>query len=142
MKKLISLSVVMLFVMSFFSVNSFAADKKTKSAVSKAPKVEVYYFHFTRRCVTCNAVENVTKEAIAEMYPQQLKAGKITFTGVNLDEEGSKAIAEKCKAEGQALLVISGGKRIDLTDKGFMYAKNNPEKLKTEVKKAIDDLLK
>ena len=142
MKKLISLSVVMLFVMSFFSVNSFAADKKTKSAVSKAPKVEVYYFHFTRRCVTCNAVENVTKEAIAEMYPQQLKAGKITFTGVNLDDAGSKAIAEKCNAEGQALLVISGGKRIDLTDKGFMYAKNNPEKLKTEVKKAIDDLLK
>ena len=142
MKKLISLSVVMLFVMSFFSVNSLAADKKTKTAVSKAAKVEVYYFHFTRRCVTCNAVENVTKEAIAEMYPQQLKAGKITFTGVNLDDAGSKAITEKCKAEGQALLVISGGKRIDLTDKGFMYAKNNPEKLKTEVKKAIDDLLK
>ena len=142
MKKLISLSVVMLFVMSFFSVNSLAADKKTKTAVSKAAKVEVYYFHFTRRCVTCNAVENVTKEAIAEMYPQQLKAGKITFTGVNLDDAGSKAIAEKCNAEGQALLVISGGKRIDLTDKGFMYAKNNPEKLKTEVKKAIDDLLK
>lgn len=142
MKKLISLSVVMLFVMSFLSVNSLAADKKTKTAVSKAPKVEVYYFHFTRRCVTCNAVENVTKEAIAEIYPQQLKAVKITFTGVNLDDAGSKAIAEKCNAEGQALLVISGGKRIDLTDKGFMYAKNNPEKLKTEVKKAIDDLLK
>ena len=142
MKKLISLSVVMLFVMSFLSVNSLAADKKTKTAVSKAPKVEVYYFHFTRRCVTCNAVENVTKEAIAEIYPQQLKAVKITFTGVNLDDAGSKAIAEKCNAEGQTLLVISGGKRIDLTDKGFMYAKNNPEKLKTEVKKAIDDLLK
>ena len=142
MKKLISLSVVMLFVMSFFSVNSLAADKKTKTAVSKAAKVEVYYFHFSRRCVTCNAVEDVSKNAIAEIYPKQLKAGKITFTGVNLDDAGSKAIAEKCNAEGQALLVISGGKRIDLTDKGFMYAKNNPEKLKTEVKKAIDDLLK
>ena len=51
-------------------------------------------------------------------------------------------MAEKCKAEGQSLLIISGNKRLDLTDTGFMYAKSNPEKLKTELKKAIDPLLK
>ena len=74
-------------------------------------------------------------------YVKQFQ-GKITFTGVNLDEEGSKAIAEKCKAEGQALLVISGGKRINLTDKGFMYARSKPENLKKELNNAIDPLLK
>ena len=141
MKKLISLSVVMLFVLSFFSVNSLAADKKTKTAVSKTAKVEVYYFHYTRRCITCNAVENVTKEAIAEMYPAQFKKGLITFKSINLDEKENEAIAKKCLAEGQALLFIAKGKRIDLTDKGFMYAKNSPDKLKTEVKKTVDSML-
>ncbi|MEZ7867166.1 MAG: nitrophenyl compound nitroreductase subunit ArsF family protein [Paludibacteraceae bacterium] len=141
MKKLISLSVVMLFVLSFFSVNSLAADKKTKTAVSKTAKVEVYYFHYTRRCITCNAVENVTKEAIAEMYPAQFKKGLITFKSINLDEKENEAIAKKCQAEGQALLVVSNAQRVDLTDKGFMYARSKPEKLKEEIKNAIDPLL-
>ena len=139
MKKLILLSVVLL-VVSFLSVNTLAADKKTQTTVSKAAKVEVYYFHFTRRCVTCQAVETETKAAIAALYPAQTKKGLITFKAVNLDEKKSEALAKKCKAEGQALLVISDGKRIDLTEQGFMYAKSSPNKLKAELKKTIDSL--
>ena len=141
MKKLISLSVVVLLVVSLFSVNSFAADKKAKTTVSKSAKVEVYYFHFTRRCVTCQAVETETQAAIAALYPVQTKKGLITFKAVNLDEKTSEALAKKCNAEGQALLVISGGKRVDLTEQGFMYAKSSPDKLKAELKKTIDALL-
>ena len=140
MKKLISLSVVLL-VVSFLSVNTLAADKKTQTTVSKATKIEVYYFHFTRRCVTCQAVETETKTAISALYPAQAKKGLITFKAVNLDEKKSEALAKKCKAEGQALLVISGSKRIDLTEQGFMYAKSSPNKLKAELKKTIDPLL-
>lgn len=141
MKKLISLSVVVLLVVSFFTVSSIAADKKTKTTVSKAAKVEVYYFHFTRRCMTCNAVESESKAAIVALYPAQAKKGLITFQAVNLDEKTSEALAKKCNAEGQALLVISGGKRIDLTEQGFMYAKSSPDKLKAELKKVIDALI-
>ena len=140
MKKLISWSVVLL-VVSFLSVNTLAADKKTQTTVSKATKIEVYYFHFTRRCVTCQAVETETKTAISALYPAQAKKGLITFKAVNLDEKKSEALAKKCKAEGQALLVISDGKRIDLTEQGFMYAKSSPNKLKAELKKTIDPLL-
>ena len=138
MKKLVSLSVLVLLVVSFFSVSSTAANKKTSTTVSKSSKVEVYYFHYTRRCVTCNAVETESIASIAALYPAQYKKGLITFKSVNLDEKGSEALAAKCKAEGQALLIISGSKRTDLTDKGFMYAKSSPNKLKAELKKAID----
>ncbi|HJV79151.1 MAG TPA: nitrophenyl compound nitroreductase subunit ArsF family protein [Paludibacter sp.] len=141
MKKLISLSVLALLVVSFFTVSSIAANKKTQLVVSKSAKVEVYYFHFTRRCVTCQAVETKTQAAIATLYPVQAKKGLITFKAVNLDEKTSEALAKKCNAEGQALLVISGGKRVDLTEQGFMYAKSNPDKLKAELKKVIDALI-
>lgn len=141
MKKLISLSVVLLLVVSFFTVSSVAANKKTQTVVSKSAKVEVYYFHFTRRCMTCNAVESESKAAIAALYPKQAKKGLITFKAVNLDEKTSEALAKKCNAEGQALLVISGGKRVDLTEQGFMYAKSSPDKLKAELKKVIDALI-
>jgi len=140
MKKLISLSVLLLLVVSFFTVSSVAADKKTQTAVSKSAKVEVYYFHFTRRCVTCQAVEAESQKAIAALYPVQAKKGLITFKSVNLDEKSSEILAKKCNVSGQTLLVISGGKRVDLTDKGFMYAMNNPDKLKAELKRTIDPM--
>lgn len=124
------------------SMSLEAQNKKTqKVATTVSNKIEIYYFHYTRRCITCNAVETVTKEAIAEMYPSQFKKGQITFKSINLDEKESETIAKKCQAEGQALLFIANGKRIDLTDKGFMFAKNSPDKLKTEVKKTVDTLL-
>jgi hypothetical protein len=31
---------------------------------------------------------------------------------------------------------------VDLTDKGFLYANNSPNKLKAEIKKAIEGMLK
>lgn len=114
----------------------------TVASMQAATKAEVYYFHFTRRCVTCQAVESESKKAITTLYPKEVKSGKIKFTAINLDEKGSEALAAKCKAEGQALLVISGNKRYDLTEQGFMYARSNPGKLKQELKKIIDSLLK
>ena len=104
-------------------------------------KVEVYYFHYTRRCVTCQAVESETLKSVKQLYPEQFKKGLITFKSVNLDEKKNKSLADKCKAEGQSLLVISNNKRADLTEKGFMYAKDQPDKLKAGLKKVIDPLL-
>jgi len=124
MKKLI------VFVLLFTSMLTYAATK-----------VEVYYFHYSRRCATCNAVEEVSKKTISESFASQFKKREITFKSVNLDEKSSDALAKKCKAEGQALLIVSTGKRVDLTDKAFMYARTSPEKLKAEIKKTIDSLL-
>jgi hypothetical protein len=141
MKKVILLSLVVFSVIALFNTNAANQSKSKVSTVSNKTKIEVYYFHFTRRCVTCQAVETETKAAIAALYPTQAKKGLITFKAVNLDEKTSEALAKKCNAEGQALLVISGNKRYDLTEQGFMYAKNSPEKLKAELKKTIDALI-
>jgi hypothetical protein len=139
MKHLLMMSLALFMLLGSFACN--AQTKKTVEAkVSEADKVEVYYFHFTRRCMTCNAVEKESKVALETLYPKQMEAGTITFVEINLDEDGSKAIAEKVKASGQALLVIKGDQRIDLTSQGFMNARN-PEKLQQEIKKAIDPLI-
>jgi uncharacterized protein YqeY len=121
---------IIVFALLFTSMLTFAATK-----------VEVYYFHYSRRCATCNAVEEVTKKTISESLASQLKKREITFKSINLDDDSSETLAKKCKVEGQALLVMGNGKRIDLTDKAFMYARTSPEKLKAEVKKAINALL-
>jgi len=141
MKKIFLVSFALIMMLGGISCNAKSANKeKAKTAVSS--KVEVYYFHFTRRCVTCNAVETESKKAIQELYPELVKSGKITFKAYNLDEASSAAIAKKSGAEGQSLLVIKGAKKTDLTSQGFMYARSNPEKLKAELKKTIDPLIK
>lgn len=140
MKRFIYLSLLLTFLIN--STSFEAQNKKTQKAITAVGnKVEVYYFHYTRRCITCNAVESETKKAIAELYPTQFKKGQIAFKSINLDEKKSETIAKKYQAEGQSLLFISKGKRIDLTDKAFMYAKNSPNKLKADVKKTIDAML-
>jgi hypothetical protein len=105
-------------------------------------KVEVIYFHLTRRCVTCQAVENVARDAVKELYPADAEKGTVVFRTLNIEDKSSEAEAKRVNATGQCLLVVSGDTRIDLTSDGFMYARNSPEKLKEEIKKAVDPLLK
>lgn len=131
--------------MVLFLIGAMACHGQNSKPEASAPKVEtsvqVYYFHFTRRCATCNAVEAESRTALTNLYPEQMKSGAVKFTSINLDDEASKKLAQECKAAGQALLVIGGGKRIDLTNQGFMYALGNPDRLMQEIKKAVDPLL-
>lgn len=128
---------------TLFAVSSCYAQESKKPVTTEVAtaKVEVYYFHATRRCMTCNAVETESKNALEALYPDKVKNGAINFQSLNFEEESSKAAVEKAKAEGQSLLIVSGDTRIDLTSQGFMYAVSNPEKLKQEIKKAVDPLL-
>lgn len=124
----------------FFSCN--AQPKKPAAKAADSGKVEAYYFHFTSRCVTCKTVEAQAKEDLEKLYPEQFKAGKITFQAINLDDASSTAIAEKLKVSGQSLLLVKGSKQINITNEGFMYARSNPDKFKEIIKEKVDGLMK
>lgn len=140
MKKIAPYFVLCLFAATSFACNPKENQENKKSSKVTSDKIEVYYFHFTRRCITCNAVENVSKEALEEYFSDEMKKGKITFQSVNLDEESGKEIADKLEVSGQALLFVAGNKQVNLTNDGFMYAKGQPDKLKAKVKETVDNL--
>ncbi|NCD41195.1 MAG: hypothetical protein EOL88_03795 [Bacteroidia bacterium] len=54
-----------------FSLNFFCSaqtiDKNEPGEQITTHKIEVYYFQYSRRFATCNSVENVTKETLAEL---------------------------------------------------------------------------
>ncbi|MFC2137435.1 nitrophenyl compound nitroreductase subunit ArsF family protein [Bacteroidota bacterium] len=106
------------------------------TAQNDSKKVEVYYFHFTRRCATCNAVESVSKEAVADLYGPE-----VCFADYNLEEPEGELKGKELQVSGQALLIVSGNTKIDITNEGFMNARSNPEKLKQVIKEKIDPLL-
>jgi len=134
MKKIILLSFTIM-LMSDFLCNAQTAKKETKSSASA--KIEAYYFHMSTRCVTCKAVEAEAKKDLEALY-----GGKVSFQAFNLEDDASKAIAEKLKISGQTLLIVKGDNKINLTNEGFMYAVNNPVKFKSIIKEKVDGLLK
>ncbi len=91
--------------------------------VSTSQNVKMVYFHATRRCLTCTAVEEVTKQTLAKHYDN-----KISFESFNRDEEQNKALVEKYKIGGQTLLLLTGDKVVNLTNEAFLYARVQPEK--------------
>ena len=132
-----TIKVFLLAVLAFgmnISCSSQTKKDNKETSVSKAGKVEVYYFHYTRRCATCNAVEDVSKEAVAELY-----GDKVTFTDFNLDQEAGETKGKELEVSGQSLLIVAGDRKI--TNEGFMNARNNPAKLKAIIKEKIDPLL-
>ena len=119
-----------------FGCSGQVSKEDKVEAISELNPVEVYYFHYTRRCVTCNAVENVSKQAVTEYYKD-----KVDFASYNLDEEAGKAKGNELGVAGQTLLIVSGNTKINITNEGFMNARSNPEKLKAIIKEKIDPLL-
>ena len=140
MKSITMFSFALIMMLGSFSCGA-QTNKKADVKNTVSTKVEVYYFHFTRRCHTCESVESNSKLAVETLYADKIKKGEYSFKGLNLDDASSKAIAEKLGVGGQSLLIVCGSKKIDITDKGFMNAQDL-EKMKEEIKKAVELALK
>ncbi|HOW25339.1 MAG TPA: nitrophenyl compound nitroreductase subunit ArsF family protein [Bacteroidales bacterium] len=141
MKKIRLLTLIVALSGMFLSCQSQAPKEKDQVQITQNEAINVYYFHFTRRCATCQAVEEQSELALKTLYPELVKSGRILFTSVNLEESSSEELAKKLEVSMQTLLIIKGDKRIDLTEDGFMYARSNPEKLQEKIKTAIDPLI-
>jgi hypothetical protein len=138
MKKVTFLLILSMCLLTFHSFTQGTVDKAAQQEVDV---IEVYYFHFTRRCATCQAVESESETALKKLYPRELESGKIVFSSINLEEETNEALAEKLEVAGQSLLVVKDGKQYNLTNDGFKYARNDPEKLESIIKETIDPIL-
>lgn len=139
MRQIVMLGVAVLIVVGSISCN--AQGKKKESIQNDiSSNVNVYYFHFTRRCATCMAVEENAKKAVEALYTDKVKTGEYSFTAINLDDASSKEIAKKLSIGGQTLLVVRGDKKIDITNKGFLNA-HDLEKMKEEIKNAIEKVI-
>lgn len=124
MKKLVFILIAMVLIPAFSVL-----------AQNKESKVEAYYFHNTRRCMTCNTVEKVTKESLKELYGDKIELKSLVF-----EDQKNKAILEKYKVEGQSLFFVKGDKKVDITTDAFMNAVRRPEKLKEKIQETVVSL--
>jgi hypothetical protein len=138
----------LLVLMAFLSLGACTntnADKQSKEDPSSdmiiSNDLQIYYFHNTKRCATCNAVEDETKMALELFYAEQMQAGTIEFISLNIEVEQGKRIAERLEVSGQTLLLVKGETRLNLTNEAFMNARTNPTAFHEILATNIDKLL-
>lgn len=136
----------LIFPAVFFLILTWSCDARTAAQQEEdvqvqAERIDVYYFHFSRRCVTCKTVEAEAKKAVETLYPELYRYNDITFQAINLDEETGRKLAETHGVTGQSLLIVSGSEKVDLIREGFMYARTDPDKFRQVFKQQVDGML-
>ena len=144
MKKLI---LALLAVVALCSCgNGQNANAQSSSKTAQKDVVEILYFHGKQRCITCNAIEKLTKEVVEKDFAQQVKDGKLVFKVIDISTKEGEKIADKYEVTWSSLFLNKwkDGResRNNMTDFGFSYAKNSAEVFKAGVKKKIEELLK
>lgn len=132
----IFLSFATLMMLLFSACSSEAQGTEQASTIPASSQIEIIQFHSEHRCMTCNKIEELTRETL-KFYP------KIPFTLVNVDNGKNEKKAEQFEATGTALFLYNPetGEKKNLTDFAFMNA-GDKEKFMKKLKKEIDQFLK
>jgi hypothetical protein len=93
-------------------------------------KLEVYYFHSSHRCPTCNSIEDNVKKVLTEQFSNEINNGVISVFYLNVEDASNKAIVEKLQVYGSSLFLIQYVEKEevihDLTEYAFTYARKQP----------------
>lgn len=93
----------------------------------------VLYFHGKKRCVSCNAIEKLTKEVVDSLADPDIEMSVVDITE-------QEEVAEKYQVAWSSLILDKAGRVEDLTQMGFSYAKNQPEVFKSKLIESITNI--
>ncbi|WP_445719430.1 nitrophenyl compound nitroreductase subunit ArsF family protein [Flavobacterium sp.] len=126
------ISILVLLFATFFSCKNEVKEEAKITENTVQTDIQLIQFHTEHRCITCNAIEKLSKETIKGN-------DQISFVLYNVDDEKNAKVAEQFEATGTSLYLYNSKTKAikDLTEMAFMYAKNEGEKFKTELQKEI-----
>ena len=132
------LAVFAIVLFTFCGNNKSNESGKEEATEYGIAKVEVFYFHATRRCPTCNKIEEVAKDFVGSAYAGQ----DVKFYSINFEEKQNTEIANKFNVTWSSLYISSGDRVEDITDLAFQVVNANPEQLTEKIQSTIDLFLK
>ena len=116
-----------LFLLATVTLLFVACGAKTTTQTSENETmengVEVLYFHGKQRCVTCKAIERLTREVIEENFAKELKNGTIVFHVIDITQPENEAIADEYEVAFSSLFLTkwinSVSIKTNMTDLAF-----------------------
>lgn len=130
---------IVITAVGLLSCNGGASKDKTAKnmthTTAKSGIVEVLYFHGKQRCITCNSIEQLTKQVVDSIASEQ-----VVLRVVDISLPENEALADKYEVAFASLILEKEGTVVNLTEMGFANAKNHRDEFKAELTKAIDKL--
>lgn len=125
------------------SASETANETQTQSIKNYADKIEVYYFHRTQRCYSCNTLGQYVKETIEQKFSEETKNNIIDFREINVDLPENKDVAIKFQASGSSLFVnaIKNGQDNISQDTNVWRLLNNKSQFKNYLANKINSFL-
>jgi disulfide oxidoreductase YuzD len=106
-------------------------------------KLNVYYFHGKNRCPTCLAIEKETKDLLNTAYKANLANSSVKFLIIDIEDSKNEELVKKYDVWGSSLILVNDkGKKTDLTEDAFSYARNESPKFRKILTETIDKQLK
>ena len=100
---------LILFSIAAMVVRELNSRHEDTTAVSvPTDAVVVYYFHGTQRCMTCNRIEELTKQAVQENFADQLASGRVVFRSVNVDEQANEHYIQDFQLSTRTVVMQKG----------------------------------
>ena len=88
---------------------AIAASSSGPSAgqpLAKGHRVIAYYFHGNFRCLSCVKIETLSRKAVTEGFPEEIKSGGLEFRDVNVDEPENRHFIEDYQLTNKSLIVV------------------------------------
>lgn len=155
MRKLLTYGLLALaFVGAGYAVKQRLAPPATAAA---APSVElpdtslpangtvVTYFTTNVRCPSCRKIEELTRQAVENRFPEQVASGSLVFRTVNTDESENKHFVDDYQLVSKTVVVAKrkDGKEIGWENLQDIWLKlSSPDDFDSYVTTAIQESLK
>ena len=88
-----------------------------------ASTLNVYYFHRTIRCPSCEKIEALARKAVEAGFADELAAKRMNWRAVNIDEPQNKHFDEDYRLQMQSVVVseVRDGKEVRWKNLGKVW---------------------
>jgi hypothetical protein len=96
-----------------FALGRHSMGGSSKEEPILSTPVQVYYFHASFRCPTCNSLESMTRQVLETRFKRELASGAISFSSADFQKD--EALARRFDVASGCVVVASGErfKRLD-----------------------------
>lgn len=149
-KKIITLTLLIFVIASIIFVIAKEVKSKdvspvsTKNIVNKTAEIKndtlvVYYFHGNQRCMTCNKIEELARQAINSKYAAELSAGTVEFKSVNVEATENEHFINDFQLSTRSV-VMQKGEKYEKFDAVWTLVRE-PEKFTTYIQDGAAKML-
>lgn len=109
--------------------------QQQSDTVAQDDCVQVLYFHGKKRCITCNAIERLSRQVV-----DSIGSDRVVMRVIDISDPTNEQIADKYEVTWSSLILVRGDRSENLTKMGFGCAKNRPAEFKASLGEQIDKI--